>query len=334
MIRAQAEAPSAPATAGPRADATRRFGRRVAPRRLLAAVGPVVALLGAPLLVVPLLLAGCDDADDAMDPGPDGAADAAPRSDAAAPDDAATTDAGGLDASAPADAALPDRNACRDPDTAGATARCRAATRPPDHYVAEALLYFDTLDVTTPEENIPDYADQVARWEWPPWLLLTGFGREDMVRTGLALRELDPSTVPVRDCRFFAAQPFARCYVVFEYEGRPCPIYEEFTFNDAGQTTFIEAWSDLPGLRPDGLEDDPWGEAAAFPRLATRVPGLGTPEGIIALDTPWMEAAAAADADVADLALRAQDWRFHWAGELGRADRDFFAQGCGWTNDE
>lgn len=315
------------------ADAGARRPRHVRgvgePRRRGAARRAAVAT--AALAV--LFAAGCDDGAGMADPAMGGSADAGATTDATF-GDAAIADGGPSDAGAPADAAPADLNACRDPDTPGATARCRAATQPPDHYVAEALLYFDTLDVTTPEENIPDYADLVARWEWPPWLLLTGFGREDMVRTGLALRDLDPSTVPVRDCRFFPAEPFARCYVVFEYDDGPCPIYEEFTFNDAGQTTFIEAWSDLPGLRPAGLEDDPWGEGPDFPRLATRVPGLGTPAGIIALDTPWMEAAAAADPDVADLALRAQDWRFHWAGELGRADRDFFAQGCGWTNDE
>ena len=32
------------------------------------------------------------------------------------------------------------------------------------------------------------------------------------------LRSLDPSTVPFRDCRGFETQPFARCYVIFEYE--------------------------------------------------------------------------------------------------------------------
>jgi hypothetical protein len=39
--------------------------------------------------------------------------------------------------------------------------------------------------------------------------LLTGYGREDMVEISLGLKEIDPSTVPVRGCRFFPTQPFA-----------------------------------------------------------------------------------------------------------------------------
>ena len=107
------------------------------------------------------------------------------------------------------------------------------------------------------------------------------------------------STVPVRDCRGFDTQPFARCYVEFEYEEGPCPIYEEFAFNDAGEMTFIEAWSNLPDLLPNAA-DDPWAEDPDFPRLATRVPGLGNETGTLDLESEWMQAAAAADPDVAD----------------------------------
>ena len=70
----------------------------------------------------------------------------------------------------------PALNDCRDPDTEGATARCLQAELPADHYEREALKYFDTLDVDAPEDSIPEYAPLVARWEWPPWLLLTGYG--------------------------------------------------------------------------------------------------------------------------------------------------------------
>lgn len=249
-----------------------------------------------------------------------------------------STDAGALDARAmdaqvvdaqPPDMAV-DRQLCQQAGTPGATARCLSPTQSPAYYTAQASLYFDTLDVTTPEDSVPDYHAQVARWEWPPWLILTGYGRDDMINTGLALRELDPSTVPERDCRFFDTQPFARCYVVFEYEQGLCPIYEEFTFNDQGEMTFIEAWSDLPGLHPTDKAVDPWGEAPDFPRLANRVPGLGNAEGRIDLQSEWMIAAAAADPEIADFARRAEDWRLAWVVELREADRDFFAIGCGW----
>jgi hypothetical protein len=170
----------------------------------------------------------------------------------------------------------------------------------------------------------------VARWEWPPWLLLTGYTAEDMTATADALRAFDPSTVPTRDCRFFERQPFARCYIEFEYEGGLCPIYEEFTFNDAGETTFIEAWSDLPGLSPN-TADDPWAERADFPRLSTRIPGLGNATGTIDLASAAMREAGMADAEVADFALRATDWRQYWAITFAESDPDFFGIGCGWV---
>ncbi len=261
------------------------------------------------------LAVGCDD-DPAAEPA---AVDAA-------------ADAQALDAGA-ADGALPSPNACTGEGTPAATARCRAPTLPAAHYVAQAELYFDTLDARQPVDRVPTYADDVARWEWPPWLLLTGYGRDDMIATGVALRDLDPSTVPERDCRFFDTEPFARCVVTFEYEGGLCPIYEEFVFNDAGEMTFIEAWSVQPGDAPAGWADDPWGEGDAFPRLSTRVPGLGTPVGTVDLDAPWALAAAEADPDVADLFARAANWRLAWAREYGAADPNFFAIGCGWPID-
>lgn len=220
---------------------------------------------------------------------------------------------------------------CADAETPGATATCLTPTFPPAHYVAQAQLYFDSLDIDAQREVRPRYAAQVARWEWPPWLLLTGFGVDDMHEVSDSLRNLDPSTVPIRDCRAFATQPFARCYIVFEYDEGPCPIYEEFVFNDEGEITFVEAWSDLPGLRPHG-PNDPWGDDADFPRLSTRIPGLGTPTGALDLYGTWMRAAADRDPEVADFAERATDWWSYWAEALRAAPPDFFAQGCGWSS--
>ncbi len=224
-----------------------------------------------------------------------------------------------------------DGDPCLYSDSIAATATCLTAVQEPEYYVEQALLYFDTLDLRAPEENIPNYHEQVARWEWPPWLLLTGFGAEDMINASLALRRLDPSTVPQRDCRFFPVQPFARCYVTFEYEKGACPIYEEFTFNDQGEMTFIEAWSLESGeiyADPDAL----WGERNDFPRLSSRIPGLGTKTGNIPYhdETLTMQAELLADSEVLDYLERITNWRRYWAEELGQADRDFFAQGCGW----
>ncbi|MGB0592193.1 MAG: hypothetical protein ACPGU1_21120 [Myxococcota bacterium] len=223
-----------------------------------------------------------------------------------------------------------DGDPCLNAGTEGATATCLAPTQSAEYYIDQAERYFDTLDVTADPERVPTYSELVARWEWPPWLLLTAYGSQDMIDTNKALHTLDPSTVPTRDCRAFDVQPFARCTVVFEYDDGPCPIYEEFTFNDAGEMTFIEAWSDIPGLRPQIDPQDPWGELSSLGRLATRVPGLGNAQGLISLESSWMTQAAEADPDVADFALRASDWWVYWYEAFTEAPTSFFAQGCGW----
>lgn len=94
--------------------------------------------------------------------------------------------------------------------------------------------------------------------------------------------------------------------------------------------TFIEAWSDLPDLRPQEGSDDPWGEHTSLGRLSTRVPGLGASDGTLSLDAPAMLEAASSDAEVADFALRATDWATYWFEALAASDEDFFAVGCGW----
>jgi hypothetical protein len=270
-------------------------------------------------MVRPCLIAAVFAASAGCEASPDDARDTAPDEPGAEPDDASGS-------SAPE--AVPDP--CQDPGTPGATATCIAPTFPPEHYVAEALRYFDTLDVSADPASIPDYGEQVARWEWPPWFLLTGLGRTEMIDISAGLRLIDPSTVPERDCRYFDHQPFARCYVVFEYAGGRCPIYEEFVFDAAGRMTFIEAWSDLPGLRPQTDAADPFGERGTFYRLSTRVPGLGHGDARLDLAGPFMAAAAAADPHVADFATRAADWQAHWIATYEAAPADFFARGCGW----
>ena len=196
--------------------------------------------------------------------------------------------------------------------------------------MAEAQAYFDTLDLDADRDSVPAYSELVARWEWPPWLLLTGYGAVNLIESSEALLIFDPSTVPFRDCRFFEVQPFARCYVEFEYEGGPCPIYEEFTFNDQGETTFIEAWSNLPGMLPFEDAEDLWAEGPDIHRLANRVPGLGNETGLIDLESSWMIDAAADDPELADFALRATDMWLYWYELLNARPEDFFGQGCGW----
>lgn len=222
-----------------------------------------------------------------------------------------------------ADAPLP-------PSPLAATSTALRPTRPPEYYVAQANLYFDTLDTRADPMRVPNYSALVARWEWPPWYLLTGWEREGIIaQTRLALFA-EPSTVPTRDCRAFAAQPFARCRVSFTYARGSCPIYEEFTFNDQGEMTFIEAWSDQPGMRPTEDPADPWAEAPGIRRLSTRVPGLGNPTGRIDPTAPWTAEVARRDPDVADLMRRAQSFTTSWLQAFRDAGRNAFPRGCGW----
>lgn len=215
--------------------------------------------------------------------------------------------------------------------TGGATADCLSPTQSDEYYVEQGLLYFDTLESDAKSGVAPEYAEGVARWEWPPWLLLTGYGREQMEAADAIIR-LVPTEVPVRECQAFATQPFARCRVEFRYPDTSklaCPIYEEFTFDDAGRMTFIEAWADQPGISP-ATADDPWAERDGAERLSTRIPGLGTPEAVIDLEGPYMDAAAMVDADVADFRARALDFYDAWLEAYQAAGEDVFAQGCGW----
>ncbi len=225
------------------------------------------------------------------------------------------------------------KNNASDCDTDAAKADCLQPTMPADHYVEQAHLYFNTMDTAEDRTIHPDYAEFVARWEWPPWLLLTAFGHDHILSTDTLLRAY-PSTIPERDCRFFEQQPFARCRVVFFYEdpdheGRGCPIYEEFVFNDAGEMTFIEAWSDLPGHLPMP-DDDTWAESDSVSRLSTQIPGLGTPSGRIQLDSDEMTQAALDDADIADFVHRANNWLETWTQAYSDAGDDLWERGCGW----
>ena len=96
----------------------------------------------------------------------------------------------------------------------------------------------------------------------------------------------------------------------------------------AGEITWIEAWSDLDGMRPT-TADDPWAERPGVPRLSDRIPGLGTPTGWIDLDSEAMRAARS-DPDVDDFVVRANDWFDTWSDELAAAGDDMWARGCGW----
>jgi hypothetical protein len=213
---------------------------------------------------------------------------------------------------------------------AEAKSTCLIPTQTDEYYAAQSSSYFDTMDYRVDLEDWPPYSELVARWEWPPWLLLTAFSLSNIELTDTML-QLYPSIVTDRDCRAFDTQPFGRCYVTFYYdshEGLGCPIYEEFTFNDQGEITFIEAWSDVDGLRPMTI-DDPWAEDPGVYRLSTQIPGLGNAQGLIDLDGEAMDMAALENADIEDFVYRAENWYSTWFDEYMSSD-DMWATGCGW----
>lgn len=218
---------------------------------------------------------------------------------------------------------LPDDLAC---GTAGAKAECLTPTRSPEYYVEQSIKYFLTMESSVGITVQPNYSLMVARWEWRPWLLLTGLGNANLVMTDILLK-LHPTRYKSIDCRAFPTQPYGRCHVVFDYSGELCPIYEEFTFNDQGEMTFIEAWSDYPTLIPMQDATDTWAEADNVKRLATRVPGLGNATGLIDFRSPAMQQAVGEDADVSDFARRAARPYSEWFRELATHSQAV-AEGC------
>lgn len=195
-----------------------------------------------------------------------------------------------------------------------AKAECLTPKQSAEYYIDQSIKYFLTMESSVSPFVIPNYAEKVVRWEWPPWLLLTGYGQANMIWTDILLK-LNPTAYASIDCQAFDTQPFGRCHVVFDYAGELCPIYEEFAFNDQGEITFIEAWTDAPGWLP--MEDgDYWAEGDNVDRLSTRVPGLGNETGSIDLDAEWMNDGAAQDADVAEFVRRAKKPYKAWIREM------------------
>lgn len=184
-------------------------------------------------------------------------------------------------------------------------------------YKEQGHAYFDWLMTKDEASGIiaPRYSHFCIRWEWEPWLLLTGKNAGADVFTALdALQStIIPCGIPVQEryCRVFPKNPFCRMMVKFYYPDKqsdpsPTYIYEEFTFNSAGEIIFIEAWSYPEStLRQGGAEGylvenmgDPvvasdcfegkltdadkgvfWPDQEKIYRLSTRIPGLGTRHG-------------------------------------------------------
>ena len=177
-----------------------------------------------------------------------------------------------------------------------------SANKPANYYVEQGVKYFRSMESLVPKDVRPFYSPLVIRWEWPPWLLLTGYRRLNLINSDIILK-LYPTKYDTIDCHYFEKEPFCRCHVIFNYSGTRIPIYEEFTFNDQGEITFIEAWSDYPSLIPMNPKDY-WAQADSVKRLSTRIPGLGNATGRINIKANWMTSAAAKDPELFDLIRR------------------------------
>ena len=73
---------------------------------------------------------------------------------------------------------------------------------------------------------------------------------------------------------------------IYKEHEEPVDIYEEFTFNNEGEITFIEAWTDSPEHFPTTDFSDYWAEGKEVKRISTVIPGLGKPNGLIDRKSP------------------------------------------------
>lgn len=189
---------------------------------------------------------------------------------------------------------------------------------PTSYYAQESDKYFDTLDSFANRNSKPKYAKNVIRWEWYPWLKLTGY-KSWMMKLDYFLTWY-PTRVVNRHCQGFSKQPFGRCHVTFLYKGNHSPIYiyEEFTFNNKGEITFIEAWTDDKTYFPSRDPNDYWAEADSIIRLSTLVPGLGAQTGLISLKSDYFKQLAKNNSLINDLYKRLKNPIYHWTKELVR----------------
>lgn len=223
-------------------------------------------------------------------------------------------------------ALLPEAKANELPCTSdGAPSTCIKANKPAEYYIKQSELYFRTMESNVAPWVQPNYAAKVLRWEWPPWLWLTGYSRWNLIWTDTLLK-LFPTAYSKLDCRFFETQPFGRCHVVFDYSGHLCPIYEEFTFNQDGEITFIEAWTDYPVYLPM-KENDHWAETEDVKRLSTKVPGLGKAHNNIGITLEELEGYESSDDDIKNLNKRLKSPYLSYFQAL-KSDETDIKNGC------
>lgn len=207
--------------------------------------------------------------------------------------------------------------------------------KPKDVYLNQAQTYFNFLVTNLDVHVNPDYSFGLIRWEWPPWLVLTGLGSHSTLKIDENIRKGGPCLCPNQEHRFFDQNPFVRSRITFYY-GKTAEedsktgtnaihIYEEFTFNSFGQITFIEAWWDnpenlnLPKTLGKGWctwpqlpprESDGW-PPLEINRMSSKIPGLGCGRRSM-LSSDSLKEAAKKDPYVKEFRERLE----HFAGEI------------------
>lgn len=170
----------------------------------------------------------------------------------------------------------------------------------PEYFQNEAYAYFDSIDFFVFGRPAPHYASSVVRWEWHPWLQLTGYGRWSLKFD--VLQKLYPTRIRNRNCSVHANAPQVRCHVTFGYIGqsKTAAIYEEFTFNEVGEISFIEAWSDTSDITAQA-------EAGTLKRMSVLA-----------------QQSDSQDPDVLDMRTRMQHPLYYWFIEAARFSMDLF----------
>lgn len=186
-----------------------------------------------------------------------------------------------------------------------------------EYYISQTNMYFDTLDTSSDVKEYPTYSIKVIRWEWPPWLVLTGFGNVKYIDEALRFTFASECKCINRRIEFFKTNPYTRCTVTFYYDGNniPIDIYEEFTFNSDGEITFIEAWWNKINYQGQLSGVDSIGLPIVSTRMSSLIPGINNKDGVD-LNSKEMQDACDKSALVYDFKKRAQDFELSIIKEL------------------
>jgi hypothetical protein len=112
--------------------------------------------------------------------------------------------------------------------------------QPDSYYKKQNDIYFDSLESKSYCQKtpfiLPSYSVGLVRYEWPPWLLLTGLGSTATSSMDRVFADVNPCVVVDRKHVICEQNPFGRSLVTVCYgKGsslQAFKIYEEFTFND------------------------------------------------------------------------------------------------------